>query len=215
MNAKGAGSTRAYRSELRAEQAQQTRTRILAAAASEFSRSGYQATTIAAIARAAGVSAETVKSAGSKADLLVRSFEIVFAGVEQSESLIEGEDAAALLTLPDDEFVTGATGLIAAANAASCRLWTVLLGASLSDELVADALRAMLDNRHRDYLGLVNELRRRGIARTDLAVEGAAAELSFLMSPEGYQQLVLQSGWSDAEYRAWLTAGILRVVSGV
>lgn len=214
MNVKAVGSTRAYRSDLRAEQAQQTRLRILRAAAAEFARNGYQATTMAAIARAAGVSAETVKSAGSKADLLIRSFEILFAGAEQADSLVEGERAAVLFALPDGEFVAATAALIAGANAESCRLWTVLLGASLSDELVAAALQAMLDNRHRDYLGLVGELRRRGIARADVDAEGAAAELSFLMSPEGYQQLVLQSGWSDANYRAWLGAGILRVVSG-
>lgn len=75
--------SRSYHSELRAEQAQRTRERIMQAAAHEFGTSGYQATTMAAIARSAGVSTETVKAAGSKAELLIRSFETVFALQEE------------------------------------------------------------------------------------------------------------------------------------
>ena len=89
--------SRSYHSELRAEQAQRTRERIMQAAAHEFGTSGYQATTMAAIARSAGVSTETVKAAGSKAELLIRSFETVFALQEGADSLADSPAAAGLL----------------------------------------------------------------------------------------------------------------------
>lgn len=201
-----ASSSRVYRSELRAEQAERTRRRILEAAAAEFSDRGYQAATMASIGRAAHVSAETVKAAGSKAELLVRGFEVAFAGQEGADSLAETDAAAGALDLPDDALLPAVIELVAGANAASSRLWTVLLGASLSDPVVDDALQTMLANRRRDYRTLVGELVRRGIAGAAIDIERTADQLSFLMSPEGYQQLVSQSGWSDEAYRAWLLA---------
>src|SRR5689334_8695718 len=51
---------RPYRSVRRREQAEETREKVLAAAASLFQERGYEGTSIAAIADAAGVSQETV-----------------------------------------------------------------------------------------------------------------------------------------------------------
>ena len=51
---------RGYRSELRATQAQDTRRRIVTAAAELFIATGFGATTVDAIAAAAGVSRKTV-----------------------------------------------------------------------------------------------------------------------------------------------------------
>jgi AcrR family transcriptional regulator len=51
---------RAYRSVLRAEQAEQTRRRILDAAGRLFIERGYAGTAITAVAQAAGVVPETV-----------------------------------------------------------------------------------------------------------------------------------------------------------
>ena len=52
--------TRRYRSTVRAEQAQRTRTRILDAAEQQFAQRGYAAAAIAAIARTADVAPDTV-----------------------------------------------------------------------------------------------------------------------------------------------------------
>src|SRR5262245_54365824 len=62
---------RAYRSQRRQQQAEQTRGRILDAAAELFVAGGFAATSVAAIAARAEVSAETVYQAfGSKPALL-------------------------------------------------------------------------------------------------------------------------------------------------
>ena len=200
---------RAYRSELRARQAKETRTRIVSAASRLFASQGYQATTIAAIAREAGVSAETVKTSASKAELLIAAFEVTFSGSEGAETLTDTEVASGVLDVPDAGFLDAVLSRITTANARGHALWTVLLGAALSDPLVDGALRGMLEHRRADLARLVEELVGRGIA-ADLADPDATAEaISFLLSPESYQQLVAQSGWSEERYIAWVRRGVL------
>ncbi|HWK77724.1 TetR/AcrR family transcriptional regulator [Microbacterium sp.] len=199
---------RAYRSELRAQQALETRRRIIEASARLFATRGYQATTIAAIAREAGVSAETVKTAASKAELLISAFEVTFSGSEGADSLTDTEVAAGVLDVPDAGFLDAVLTQIAAANARGHALWTVLLGAALSDPVVDAALQGMLARRAADNIAFVTELVRRGLAAHTQDVAGTAAVLSFLLSPEAYQQLVAQSGWSPERYRAWLRAAV-------
>lgn len=205
--------TRPYRSELRARQARETRARIVASAAQLFASSGYQATTIAAIAREAGVSAETVKNTASKAELLIAAFETTFSGSEAADSLTETEVGTGLLDLPDEVFLDAVVTQITTANARGHALWTVLLGAALSDPVVDAALRGILEHRRSDLARLVDELRSRGIATGIADPDAAAAAVSFLLSPESYQQLVGQSGWSEAQYTAWLRTAVLREIT--
>ncbi|UUE20628.1 TetR/AcrR family transcriptional regulator [Microbacterium sp. J1-1] len=199
---------RAYRSELRARQALETRERIVSASARLFATQGYQATTIAAIAREAGVSAETVKTTASKAELLIAAFEVTFSGSEGAETLADTEVANGLLDLPDDVFLDTVLTQITTANARGHGLWTVLLGAALSDPVVDEALRRILEHRSADYRGLVSELRRRDLASPGIDDSAVADALSFLLSPESYQQLVTQSGWTRRRYAEWLRRAV-------
>lgn len=209
-----AAAPRTYRSALRARQARETRSRIVASAAQLFASQGYQATTIAGIARSAGVSAETVKSTAAKAELLIAAFETTFSGSEAADSLTDTEVGAGLLDLPDAMFLDAVVTQITMANARGHALWTVLLGAALSDPVVDTALQGILEHRRADLAGLVDELVRRGIA-TDLDdADAAAAAISFLISPESYQQLVAQSAWSEQRYAAWVRAAVLAEVTG-
>lgn len=67
----------------------------------------------------------------------------------------------------------------------------------------------ILERRAADYRRLVDELLARGYTARVTDPEATAAALSFLLSPEGYQQLVAQSGWSTERYAAWVRAAIL------
>ncbi|PKI91432.1 TetR family transcriptional regulator [Actinomycetales bacterium SN12] len=201
-------TARVYRSELRARQARETRARIIAAAGELFAQQGYQATTIAAIARVAGVSGETVKSAASKAELLIAAFEMTFSGREGAESLTDTEVGGGVLDLPDDVFLDTVLTQITEANARGHRLWTVLLGAALSDERVDEVLTQILRRRADDYRRVVDELMARGLAVAEDDPRRTAAALSFLLSPESYQQLVAQAGWDRDTYMRWLRAAV-------
>lgn len=190
-------------------QAQQTRRRIVEASARLFSTLGYQATTLAAIAREAGVSAETVKTTAPKAELLLSAFEVTFSGSEAEESLTDTEVGAGVLELPDDVFLDAVIGQITLANARGHALWTVVLGAAASDPVVDTALQTILARRAADYRRLVEELVARGYAGQGTDLDSTGAALSFLLSPESYQQLVAQSGWTPERYTAWVRAAVL------
>lgn len=206
--------TRPYRSALRERQAEQTRERIIAAAAHTFASEGYQAATMAAIARRAGVSVETVKTAGPKPELLISAFEFTFAGTEGKTPFPETPAGAGLLEMPDAAFIAAVVDRIAAANARSFALWTVLVGASLSDPTVAAALNAMLTRRRDSFLMFVDELLRRGLVAGAPKRDALADVLSFQFSPEGYQQLVDQSAWEPDRYANWLTATVRAGLAG-
>ena len=164
---------------------------------------------MASIAREAGVSTETVKAAASKPELLVYAFEVAFAGTEGGRPIEETDIGRDVLDLPDAQFFDELLVRITAANARAHTLWTVLLGASLSDEGVRSSLARMLDRRRDSIRQFTGELARRGLL-SGRDIEGSADAISFLASPEGYQQLVAQSGWSDDRYRTWLGEAILR-----
>ncbi|WP_149083954.1 MULTISPECIES: TetR/AcrR family transcriptional regulator [Microbacterium] len=206
-------SARPYRSALRTRQAEETRARIVTAAARLFAAQGYQATTISAIAREAGVSAETVKTTAAKAELLIAAFEITFSGSEAAETLADTEAGSGLTSLPDDVFLDAVITQIGAANERGHALWTVLLGAALSDPIVDAALQRILANRAADYRGFASELQRRGIVASEHDSDALADVLSFLLSPESYQQLVVQSQWSPDRYRSWLRTAVLTTAS--
>lgn len=204
-------STRTYRSTLRAEQAANTRSRVVAAAAACFTDRGYAGTSLGEIAERAGVSTETVKANGPKRALLLSAFEQAFAGEEGDELLAESDGARDLVRISDDdEFLAALAGLVAAANARTSVLWGEYLAAANADPVIAEALSALLRRRHLDYRSAVDLLISRGMASHMDDVDEAAAILSFLWSPESHQQLVLQSGWSLRRYERWLAEAARR-----
>src|SRR6476646_1350681 len=114
---------RAYRSTLRAEQAGETRRRLLAAAGACFAERGYAGTPLKAIAERAGVSVETVQLNGPKADLLLGAYEQLFAGEEGRLSLLEREAVRPILELADPAALVAAmVDFLASANAQSAAL---------------------------------------------------------------------------------------------
>ena len=79
----GQAARRRYHSPLRADQAEQTRRRILDAAFRLFAERGYAGTTIAAVADDAGVSPETIYlTLGGKRGLLEGVIEMAIAEVD-------------------------------------------------------------------------------------------------------------------------------------
>jgi hypothetical protein len=160
------------------------------------------------------VSVETVKAAAPKSELLIAAFEVTFAGTEGGRPFPETPVGAGLMDIPDEQFVPAVVGRIAEANARSFALWTVLVGAALSDPTVEAALQAMLERRRESFLGFAGELQRRGIISAQADTTALSDVLSFQFSPEGFQQLVAQSGWSRTRYVDWLTAAARAGVAG-
>jgi AcrR family transcriptional regulator len=169
-----------------------------------FSRDGYPATTMKAIAAEAGVSVQSVHLAGSKAALLIAAFERSFAGDEGSHSLAERPAMVEIMSRPDvDDVLSGWLDYVTEANARTAGISRAMTVAAEVDPLAAEAV-ADLDARRRRDLGLAAGW---AVGRGILAPAGAdqaTDELNHLVGPETYDFLVRRSGWSAAQYRAWL-----------
>src|SRR5918994_2086110 len=93
---------RPYRSTRRREQASETRRRIIRAAHDLFVSQGYGRTTIAEVARAAGVAVETVYAAfRNKPTLLREVWYATLRGDEQDIRLLDRPEMRAVLAEPD------------------------------------------------------------------------------------------------------------------
>lgn len=196
---------RTYTSPLRDEQAADTRLRILDAAAQQFAESGYSGTSLMDIARAAGASVETVKLSGPKRELLLAAFEHSFSGSEGIHSLAKYGPVTEITADSDNErYLARIMHFVGESNKRSSLLWTALVSAAAADTQLRLRLDELQQRRRADILALVNELIRRGIASTDIPRETLADTVSFILSPEGYNQLVIEAGWSQSRYEAWL-----------
>jgi AcrR family transcriptional regulator len=191
---------RRYHSPLRADQAEQTRRRILDSAFRLFADRGYAGTTIATVAEDAGVSPETIYlSLGGKRGLLEGVIERAIAGVEDPgahdqdfgeptdaperlEKLVEYSCAVLARTRPIHAVIRGAADKEAFA-------------AELGRRLLHDRLRAQTD-RIRIYIG--DDL------RAGLSVDEAGQRYSVLASPELYHLLTVELGWTADRHRSWL-----------
>ncbi|WP_460802687.1 TetR/AcrR family transcriptional regulator [Microbacterium sp. GXF6406] len=201
---------RRYRSEVRASQAAATRSRILDAAANLFIVTGYTGTSLSDIAHKAGVSIETVKLGGPKRRLLLDAFTHSFARNADIDSLADHGQVTEITAESDHtRYLAGIVHFVAESNRRSSILWTTLLSAARSDALLRKEVDELQQRRRADILVLVDELQRRGLAHTDQPRETVADSISFMLSPEGYNQLVLGSGWSQPDYEAWIARTIL------
>ncbi|ERK72418.1 hypothetical protein N136_01232, partial [Leifsonia aquatica ATCC 14665] len=88
--------------------------------------------------------------------------------------------------------------------------------AARDDAEVGAAMSGLLTRRHADYGSMVDLLATRGAeGARDLDEAGRrdlADALSFVMSPEGHQQLVGESGWTFERYSTWLLATVRLLV---
>ena len=82
--------SRGYASPVRLEQVEATRRRIVHAADELIRRDGYSATSVASIARQAGVSGQTVYNVfGSKAAVLKAAYDVAIGGDDEQVALAD------------------------------------------------------------------------------------------------------------------------------
>lgn len=203
---------RRYSSQLRAAQAGQTRRRIVEAAQRLFVEEGYAATTIDAVAAAAGVSRKTVfSSVGGKVDLLRLAMEWAVAGDDEPVTLTDRDEMRALLAGTDAATLLRSwAGVITAIDARTARLFAALEVAAGTDaearELAARFERQRLDGARR----IVDRLTQLGAL--DRALKRAeAADIAWLSTdPLLYDRLVRVRGWSSKRFSAWLAESLCR-----
>lgn len=199
---------RHYHSPERRAQADATRKRILTAAARLFEEMGYAATTMEAIARAAGVSVATVylNFSGRAAIVEALAEEIVAAPELSVEQVLAEPD-------PAEQLRRGAA-IICRLNERSWLVTDILRGAHGGDETL-ERLWRQWQQRHLDAMRrAVDSLAVGGALRSGLSPDGAADILYALAGPDVYRALVGERGWAPERYEAWLfntaSAALLR-----
>ena len=201
--------TRVYRSELRLRQAEETRRSIIDAAAELFSDLGYAGTTLAKIAKRAGVSVETVQKNGPKAALIRAAVEVTSFGVEGDRDVFEMAAGQALLALSDREQAAPlAARTMLEVNAASAGVWMALTGAAHGDPELRGYFEMFLRDIRRQNSRLLGVLAERGWLRDDVDFERAVDTWEVISSVETYVRLVVLTGRSHDEYRAWFEQAV-------
>lgn len=205
---------RRYTSARRREQAAQTRADVLAAAGSLFRERGYAGTSMPAIATEAGVVVETVYRAfGSKAGLFRAVIEAVLAGgAKRADTPVEERPAIrAVIEEPDarrqvDRYAATQPGIHRRAGP----LLRALAAAGASDPELHELWREMEAWRFAGQSRFVGMLADQGKLRSDLPIERACDIVWTLCSLAVYDLLVVDRGWSDPQYEAWLSDSLAR-----
>ena len=195
------------RRRLAEQQRGESRRRVLAAATQCFLRDGYAATTIAGVARTAGVAVQTVySSVGGKAGLLIAVVNQAVAGDERDVMFLDRDWMHALRSEPDPRRqVRIFADTMTAIGARVVPLYVIMRAAAAGDPELAAAWQRSLDLRRESAQAVVSELR--GL-RGDVSRERAVDLVWMIASPEVYEMLVLQRGWQPAECAAWAADAI-------
>jgi AcrR family transcriptional regulator len=197
---------RDYRSDLRAAQALETRRGIVAAAAKLFVADGYGATTIEAVAEAAGVSRKTVFTAvGGKVELLKLALDWAIAGDDEPIAVADRPEVRVLLELSDAaELLTGWASVLVRIDKRVARLFEAMETAA---GLEASA-RTLFERTSRQRLDgsrvIVDRVVALGALRADLTTAEAADIAWLLGDPVLYTRLVRSRGWSARRFEQWL-----------
>lgn len=203
---------RVYRSTRRRQQAEQTREVVVAAATSLFAGQGWAATGMRDVAKAAGVSVETVyANFGSKGDLLVAAIDRGVVGDAEATGLSARPEFAALAEGGLADRVVAAARLVTGINERTCGLRRALHEAARNEPMLAEKLTELETSRR--------ETLRAGMA---LVAGGPLADdvldaLWVVTDANAFDLLTRTGGRSVAGYERWLAEtmrGLVDVDSG-
>ncbi len=197
--------TRTYHSPRRREHAATTRSSVLAAAGDLLRDKGYAATTVADIARVAGVSVDTVyASVGRKPELVLAVIDVVLGGADEPVPADQRDYVQAIRREP------AARGKIAIYAAAVARLvprtaplQEALRKAGEKDPGCASKWQGLVARRAANMRLFAADLRATGELRHDLTDE-EVADMVWSTNAAEYWLLLDQRGWTPARYEALL-----------
>lgn len=206
---------RRYESAARTAAAQETRRKIRAAAAERFVLHGYAATSMKAIAAAAGVSEATVFLAfPTKAALLGECIRVAVRGDDDPTPLLAREWPRVLLEAPPERML----GLLADGSAELLSRTARLLAVGESVGPAEPVLNEVREHgraaTHSDLLELAGAMKRAGALKKGMSPERAADIMYALAASESvYLRLVDHRGWSTAAYARMLERALAGALS--
>jgi AcrR family transcriptional regulator len=204
MNAEKSVNRRRYNSTRRRTQADETRAAIIRAARDLFIERGYGNTTVPNIARAAGVSVETIyASVGTKAELLHRAWDITVGGDDQDIVFHERPEALAIRNEPDLArrlMLHAAFSTKTAQRIAPFQL--MVQSAAGADPTAA----AMLEEMGRQRLVGIGVMAAEAAKTDQLAVSEEECRDVIWSMTDGmlWHRLVNERGWTNERFAQWL-----------
>lgn len=195
---------RRYESRLREESARRTRRAVVAAATELFVERGYDATSLADIARAAGVARPTVFAAfGSKPALLKQILDEVLAGDDEPVPVAERPWYRPVWAAKTPEGVLTAYAKVCTLIAArAAAMFEVVRRAADPASDVRELWTTLLDNRRAGARMVVE--RATEVGRLSVDVERAVDVVTVFNDPALYDTLVTRCGWSKRRFEQWI-----------
>ncbi len=195
---------RSYDSTRRRAQAEETRVAVVRAARDLFVERGYGHTTMADVARAAGVSVETIhKSVGTKAVLLHRAWDITVGGDEQEVVFHERPEVLAVRNEPDLARRLVLHAELSTQTAQRIAPFQLMVQSAAGAD---PAAAAMLEEMGRQRLAGIGVMAAEAAATGQLAVsEDECRDVVWSMT-DGmlWHRLVNERGWSNERFAEWL-----------
>lgn len=205
---------RRYHSPRRKEQAAATREAVVSAARELFVGEGYRSTTVAGIARRAGVAVDTIYATiGRKPDLLREVVETAISGTGQA---VPAEQREYVIRLRQAEGAAEKIGIYAQALAGIqprlAPVYVALRDAAGSDPDCGALWQQISDRRAANMLRFIEDLASTGELRTDRPAAELADAVWSMNGPEYWVLLVDQRGWSPEQFAAWLSDAWCRLL---
>jgi AcrR family transcriptional regulator len=202
---------RRYDASGRQAQARVRRALVVSAARALFERDGFRATTITAVAEAAGVSAVSVyKAFGTKAALAKAVFDTTLAGDDEPVAIADRPAVTRLHDEPDARrkvalFVEGLCERLAR----SAKVQILIRDGRHVDESLEPVWDTLNTEGLTGMTRLGQHLLSTGQLRADLDLAEVRDVLWNYLAIDHYERLVLHQGWTLRRYQDWLTRAIV------
>ena len=203
-----------YRSALREAQARATRRAIVDAAARLFIQRGYGATTVDAIAEAAGVSRKTVfTSVGGKTEALKLAIDWANVGDDEPVPMLERPHVKAMQNEPDARLILiSQARYVRQAAARAAPLHAVVQAAAGLDADIRALAEDVRAQRIRGMRAMARVLADRGALKPGLTPSEGADVLWLLIDPGVYYRLVIEQHWDPDRYQDWLADALVSLL---
>ncbi len=205
-------STRGYDNSRRTQAARLTRAKVLAAAREHFLQAGYHGTTIAALARAAQVSPQTIYNTfGGKAEVLKAVYDTLLAGDDEPIAMNDRPEMIHVRTRDDaSETLRAYAAFARMLIERTGRLLGVLLAEGAGSDAELSAFLATIDRERRfGNTGVVRHIQERFGLGGGVTLERAVDLVWTLTSPEIADRLIRRCGWELDSYQTWLAEALV------
>jgi AcrR family transcriptional regulator len=204
MNLPDAVKRRPYDSTRRRAQADETRSAIVRTARDLFVERGYGHTTLADVARTAGVSVETIyASVGTKAELLHKAWDITVGGDDADIVFHERPEVLAIRNEPDLRRRLMLHAAFATQTAQRIAPFQLMVRSAAGTDPTA---AAMLEEMDRQRLAGIGVMAAEAASTGQLAVSEEECRDVVWSMTDGmlWHRLVNERGWSNERFAEWL-----------